>query len=68
MIKKKFLKGYSSFHLANSLSSASLASSLSDDFLAKATVEVVRNLGNKSSKAEMTRTNIQMIGALRWAT
>ncbi|KAI5347316.1 hypothetical protein PRUPE_2G322700 [Prunus persica] len=43
---------------------ASLASSLSDDLLAKATVEVVQNLRNKSSKSEMTRTNIQMIGAL----
>lgn len=46
---------------------ASLASSLSDDLLAKATVEVVQNLRNKSSKSEMTRTNIQMIGALRLA-
>ncbi|PON60377.1 Coatomer beta subunit [Parasponia andersonii] len=43
---------------------ASLASSLSDDLLAKATVEVVQNLRNKGKKSEMTRTNIQMIGAL----
>lgn len=46
-------------------SSASLASSLSDDLLAKATIEVVRNLRSKGVKPEMTRTNIQMIGALR---
>lgn len=43
---------------------ASLASSLSDDLLAKATFEVVRLLQNKGTKPEMTRTNIQMIGAL----
>ncbi|KAI3770791.1 hypothetical protein L6452_01935 [Arctium lappa] len=43
---------------------ASLASSLSDDLLAKATIEVVRLLQNKGTKPEMTRTNIQMIGAL----
>ncbi|CAL5401785.1 unnamed protein product [Camellia sinensis] len=43
---------------------SSLASSLSDDLLAKATVEVVRLLKNKGTKPEMTRTNIQMIGAL----
>ncbi|KAM0046728.1 putative TATA-binding protein interacting (TIP20) [Helianthus debilis subsp. tardiflorus] len=43
---------------------ASLASSLSDDLLAKATNEVVRLLQNKGAKPEMTRTNIQMIGAL----
>lgn len=43
---------------------ASLASSLSDDLLAKTTVEVVRLLKNKGTKPEMTRTNIQMIGAL----
>lgn len=43
---------------------ASLASSLSDDLLAKATIEVVRLLKNKGAKPEMTRTNIQMIGAL----
>ncbi|CAN6475376.1 unnamed protein product [Victoria cruziana] len=43
---------------------ASLASSLSDDLLAKATVEVVHLLQNKGLKPEMTRTNIQMIGAL----
>lgn len=44
---------------------ASLASSLSDDLLAKATVEVVQLLKNKGPRPEMTRTNIQMIGALR---
>ncbi|XP_021895922.1 cullin-associated NEDD8-dissociated protein 1-like [Carica papaya] len=43
---------------------ASLASSLSDDLLGKATVEVVRNLRLKGVKSEMVRTNIQMIGAL----
>ncbi|XP_076937152.1 cullin-associated NEDD8-dissociated protein 1-like [Bidens hawaiensis] len=43
---------------------ASLASSLSDDLLAKGTTEVVRALQNKGTKSEMTRTNIQMIGAL----
>ncbi|XP_076954114.1 cullin-associated NEDD8-dissociated protein 1-like [Bidens hawaiensis] len=43
---------------------ASLASSLSDDLLAKGTTEVVRALQNKGTKPEMTRTNIQMIGAL----
>ncbi|KAL8237397.1 hypothetical protein R6Q59_018478 [Mikania micrantha] len=43
---------------------ASLASSLSDDLLAKVTTEVVRLLQNKGAKSEMTRTNIQMIGAL----
>ncbi|XP_076935987.1 cullin-associated NEDD8-dissociated protein 1-like [Bidens hawaiensis] len=43
---------------------ASLASSLSDDLLAKGTTEVVRVLQNKGTKSEMTRTNIQMIGAL----
>ncbi|XP_031392996.1 cullin-associated NEDD8-dissociated protein 1 [Punica granatum] len=43
---------------------ASLASSLSDDLLARVTVEVVQNLRNKSMKPEMTRTNIQMVGAL----
>ncbi|KAL3538471.1 hypothetical protein ACH5RR_001837 [Cinchona calisaya] len=43
---------------------ASLASSLSDDLLAKATGEVVRLLKNKAAKPEMARTNIQMIGAL----
>ncbi|XP_059648314.1 cullin-associated NEDD8-dissociated protein 1 [Cornus florida] len=43
---------------------ASLASSLSDDLLAKATVQVVRLLKKKGTKSEMTRTNIQMIGAL----
>ncbi|KAL9325468.1 hypothetical protein ACSQ67_006113 [Phaseolus vulgaris] len=43
---------------------ASLSSSLSDDLLAKATVEVVSNLKTKVAKSEMIRTNIQMIGAL----
>ncbi|XP_047329919.1 cullin-associated NEDD8-dissociated protein 1 isoform X2 [Impatiens glandulifera] len=43
---------------------ASLASCLSEDLLAKATVEVVRLLEKKGTKPEMTRTNIQMIGAL----
>ncbi|KAL9353697.1 hypothetical protein Peur_051667 [Populus x canadensis] len=43
---------------------ASLASSLSDDLLGKATVEVVRKLRTKGAKPEMIRTNIQMIGAL----
>ncbi|PIA55279.1 hypothetical protein AQUCO_00800179v1 [Aquilegia coerulea] len=43
---------------------ASLASSLSDDLLAKATTEVVKLLNNKGPKPEITRTNIQMIGAL----
>ncbi|KAG4929120.1 hypothetical protein JHK84_046091 [Glycine max] len=43
---------------------ASLSSSLSDDLLAKATVEVVTNLKKKVAKSEMIRTNIQMIGAL----
>ncbi|CAN1301134.1 Cullin-associated NEDD8-dissociated protein 1 [Linum perenne] len=43
---------------------ASLAASLSDDLLAKATVEVVQKLRSKGLKPEMTRTNIQMIGAL----
>ncbi|XP_044462410.1 cullin-associated NEDD8-dissociated protein 1-like isoform X2 [Mangifera indica] len=43
---------------------ASLASSLSDDLLAKATVDVVHNLRCKGSKPDMIRTKIQMIGAL----
>ncbi|URE47190.1 Cullin-associated NEDD8-dissociated [Musa troglodytarum] len=43
---------------------ASLASSLSDDLLAKATFEVVQLLKSKNIKPELTRTNIQMIGAL----
>ncbi|KAK1276188.1 Cullin-associated NEDD8-dissociated protein 1 [Acorus gramineus] len=43
---------------------AALAASLSDDLLAKATIQVVRLLQNKGLKAEMIRTNIQMIGAL----
>jgi hypothetical protein len=40
---------------------------LSDDLLAKATVEVVTKLKNKAAKSDMTRTNIQMIGAIRLA-
>lgn len=43
---------------------ASLSSSLSDDLLAKATVEIVTKLKNKAAKSDMTRTNIQMIGAI----
>jgi cullin-associated NEDD8-dissociated protein 1 len=43
---------------------ATLASSMSDDLLARATVSVVQLLKNKDVKADMTRTNIQMIGAL----
>ncbi|XP_074579809.1 cullin-associated NEDD8-dissociated protein 1 [Curcuma longa] len=43
---------------------ASLASSLPDDLLAKATSEVVRLLKSKNMKPEFARTNIQMIGAL----
>ncbi|XP_010252337.1 PREDICTED: cullin-associated NEDD8-dissociated protein 1 isoform X2 [Nelumbo nucifera] len=43
---------------------ASLSSCLSDDLLAKETIEVVRLLKSKGLKPEMTRTNIQMIGAL----
>ncbi|KAK9134133.1 hypothetical protein Syun_013463 [Stephania yunnanensis] len=43
---------------------ASLAASLSDDLLAKATVKVVQLLKSKGAKPEITRTNIQMIGAL----
>ncbi|KAK3025449.1 hypothetical protein RJ639_041335 [Escallonia herrerae] len=46
---------------------ASLASNLSDDLLAKATVEVIRLLKTKGTKSDMARTNIQMIGALRYA-
>ncbi|XP_006836907.2 cullin-associated NEDD8-dissociated protein 1 isoform X1 [Amborella trichopoda] len=42
---------------------ASLSSSLSDDLLAAATVEVVQLLKKKGTKPELTRTNIQMIGA-----
>ncbi|KAI4367061.1 hypothetical protein MLD38_022842 [Melastoma candidum] len=43
---------------------ASLASSLSDDLLAKATVEIIHHLRNRAMKSDMIRTNIQMIGAL----
>ncbi|KAL5714673.1 Cullin-associated NEDD8-dissociated protein 1 [Ranunculus cassubicifolius] len=43
---------------------ASLASTLSDDLLAKSTTRVVQLLNNKGQKPEFTRTNIQMIGAL----
>ncbi|CAM6099751.1 unnamed protein product [Calypogeia fissa] len=42
---------------------ATLASSMSDDLLARATVSVVQLLKNKDVKPDMTRTNIQMIGA-----
>ncbi|KAG6406357.1 hypothetical protein SASPL_133957 [Salvia splendens] len=42
----------------------SLASSLSDDLLAKATVEIIQLLKKQTTKSEITRTNIQMIGAL----
>ncbi|KAG5541200.1 hypothetical protein RHGRI_021154 [Rhododendron griersonianum] len=53
----------SSHSISYSLSHlASLASSLSDDLLAKSTIEVVRLLKTKGKKSEMTRTNIQMIG------
>ncbi|KAL9241863.1 hypothetical protein vseg_015923 [Gypsophila vaccaria] len=43
---------------------ASLASSLTDDLLTKATIEVVGLLKRKGTKPELTRTHIQMIGAL----
>jgi hypothetical protein len=43
-----------------------LAACLSDDLLAKATFEVVQLLKNRSAKSEIARTNIQMIGALRY--
>jgi cullin-associated NEDD8-dissociated protein 1 len=43
---------------------ASLAPCLSDDLLAKATLEVIQLLKNRRAKSEITRTNIQMIGAL----
>ncbi|KAG2656253.1 hypothetical protein PVAP13_1KG070300 [Panicum virgatum] len=43
---------------------ASLAPSLSDDLLAKATLQVVQLLKNRSAKSDITRTNIQMIGSL----
>ncbi len=42
---------------------ASLAASMSDDLLARATITVVQILKNKEVRPEMTRTNIQMIGA-----
>jgi cullin-associated NEDD8-dissociated protein 1 len=45
------------------LVAATLASSMSDDLLARATITVVQILKNKDVKPEMTRTNIQMIGA-----
>jgi cullin-associated NEDD8-dissociated protein 1 len=45
------------------LVAATLASSMSDDLLARATITVVQILKNKEVKPEMTRTNIQMIGA-----
>ncbi|GAB2283803.1 Cullin-associated NEDD8-dissociated protein 1 [Dionaea muscipula] len=43
---------------------ACLSSTLNDDLLTKATIEVVGSLKCKTMKAEITRTNIQMIGAL----
>ncbi|KAF7061169.1 hypothetical protein CFC21_067885 [Triticum aestivum] len=43
---------------------ASLAPCLSDDLLAKATLEAVQLLKKRRQKSEITRTNIQMIGAL----
>ncbi|KAL3700206.1 hypothetical protein R1sor_018228 [Riccia sorocarpa] len=42
---------------------ATLASSMTDDLLARATISVVQILKNKDVKSDMTRTNIQMIGA-----
>ncbi|KAE8766554.1 cullin-associated NEDD8-dissociated protein 1 [Hordeum vulgare] len=45
---------------------ASLAPCFSDDLLAKATSEVVQLLKNKRAKSDITRPNIQMIGALSW--
>uniref|UniRef100_A0A804P458 Cullin-associated NEDD8-dissociated protein 1 n=1 Tax=Zea mays TaxID=4577 RepID=A0A804P458_MAIZE len=47
---------------------ASLAPSLSDDLLAKATLQVVQLLKNRGAKSEITRTNIQMIGSLSYCT
>lgn len=43
---------------------ASLASTLSDDLLARTTTQVVKLLNSKGQKSDITRTNIQMIGAL----
>lgn len=43
---------------------AMLVSNTSDDLLGRATLHVVQLLKLKDSKPEMTRTNIQMIGAL----
>jgi len=45
------------------LYAATLAATMSDDLLARATVNVVQILKNKDVKPDMTRTNIQMIGA-----
>ncbi|XP_024383560.1 cullin-associated NEDD8-dissociated protein 1 isoform X1 [Physcomitrium patens] len=42
---------------------ATLATTMSDDLLAKATANVVQILKNKDVKPDMIRTNIQMIGA-----
>ncbi|KAL2939472.1 Cullin-associated NEDD8-dissociated protein 1 [Bienertia sinuspersici] len=50
--------------LIKGITGTSLAISLSDDLLTKATVEVVGLLKRKVAKPEMTRTNIQMIGSL----
>lgn len=43
---------------------ATLAAVMSDDLLARATINVVQILKNKDVKADVIRTNIQMIGAL----
>ncbi len=49
--------------MSRMLVAASLAASMSDDLLARATITVVQILKNKEVRPEMTRTNIQMIGA-----
>lgn len=54
---------FSIYKLTAAFYSASLARSLPDNLLEKATLEVVKFLGNKV-KPEVTRTNIQMLGAL----
>ncbi|KAL9675175.1 hypothetical protein QQ045_003376 [Rhodiola kirilowii] len=43
---------------------ASVSPTLSDDLLSKTTTEVVKNLKSKSIKSDLTRTNIQLIGAM----
>jgi hypothetical protein len=45
---------------------ATLSPSLSDDLLAKTTLQVVQLLKNRGAKSKITRTNIQMIGSLRY--